>query len=95
MRKFEALVQGPYRSASLRYLRYSPTFSRTIMSPQFTTYPWTDFIASRERCTGNSVYIYQARPAYPNAISSIGKIPSDGVARKITKKGEKFCSSVC
>lgn len=56
------------------------------MSPQFTTYLWTDFIASIERCTGNSVYSYQARPAYRNAILFIGKIPSDGIARKITKK---------
>lgn len=91
IKKFKTLLQGSYRSALSRYLRYSLTFSRTIMSPQFTTYLWTDFIASIERCTGNSVYSYQARPAYRNAILFIGKIPSDGIARKITKKDEKFC----
>jgi len=57
------------------------------MSLQFTTYPRTDFIASVGRRTENSVYSYQARLAYRNAISSISEIPRNGVLFKITKKG--------
>jgi len=53
-------------------------------------YPQTDFIASVGRRTENSVYSYQARPAYRNAISFTGKILRDGVSFKITKENEKL-----
>lgn len=65
--------------------------SRTIMSLQFTTYPRTDFIASIGRRAENSVYSYQARPAYRNAISPTGGILRDGVSLKIAKE-ETFLS---
>lgn len=61
-------------------------FSRTIMSPQFTTRAsQTYFIAPMEQ-TENPVYSHQARPVYRNAISFIGDISRDEVARKRREK---------